>query len=69
MIDPDPELLGWIRDFIRERKRITVEDVRREFFPDEVSTPYVYLDQLKAEGFIKWSRKTGLYLLARHPAM
>lgn len=67
MIKPDPELLGWVRDFIQERKRVTVDDVRREFFPGEVSTPYLYLDQLKAEGVIKWSRKTGLYLMARHP--
>ncbi|MFM9461336.1 hypothetical protein ACKI1K_00615 [Streptomyces scabiei] len=67
MTEPDPELLGWIGDFIRERKRVTVEDIRREFFPGEMSRPYLYLDQLKAEGVIKWSRKTGLYLMARHP--
>ncbi|TQE24861.1 hypothetical protein Sipo8835_32630 [Streptomyces ipomoeae] len=49
-IEVDPEVKGRVLDFIRERKRVTVEDVRREFFPDEMGAPYLYLDQLAAEG-------------------
>ncbi|MDX3541320.1 hypothetical protein PV729_07730 [Streptomyces europaeiscabiei] len=49
-LDLDPELKGWVLDFIHERKRVTVEDIRREFFPDEMGAPYLYLDRLTAEG-------------------
>ncbi|MGI5443342.1 hypothetical protein ACQEV4_40210 [Streptomyces shenzhenensis] len=47
--DLDPELLGWVREFIREQESATVEDIAREFFPDEPDTARLYLDQAAAE--------------------
>ncbi|MGW7169684.1 hypothetical protein ACWGH3_31305 [Streptomyces sp. NPDC054884] len=61
VVDVDPELKGWVRDFIHKKERVTVEDVRREFFPDEIGAPYLYLDRLVAEGVIKWRSETGVY--------
>lgn len=51
-VDIDPELKSRVLDFIRERERVTVADVRREFFPDEMGVPYLYLDRLTAEGHL-----------------
>lgn len=63
----DPEILEWIRDFAQERKRVTVPDVRREFFPDEAGHPYLYLDWLQAEGDLRLNGRTGVYEWANHP--
>jgi hypothetical protein len=49
-VELDPEVMGWLLDFIRERKRVTIDDIRREFFPDEIGTPYLYLDRLTEDG-------------------
>lgn len=51
-VDVDLELMAWVRDFIREKERVTVEDIRTEFFPDEMGMPYLYLDRLVMEGHI-----------------
>lgn len=49
-VELDAELLDWIRTFARERERVTIEDVRAEFFPGDISRPYLYLDSLTATG-------------------
>ncbi|MGI5443343.1 hypothetical protein ACQEV4_40215 [Streptomyces shenzhenensis] len=54
MTDLDSELLEWVREFIYGRERVTVEDVRREFFPDEPRHPRLYLNKLKADGVIAY---------------
>ncbi|AXL88705.1 hypothetical protein C4J65_10480 [Streptomyces sp. CB09001] len=66
-VELDLELLGWVRDFIHEKRRVTVDEVRREFFPDEAGHPYLYLDWITAEGAIEWDHQTGVYEWAHHP--
>ncbi|MFM9633868.1 hypothetical protein ACKI10_40730 [Streptomyces galilaeus] len=46
----DLELKGRVLEFIHERGCATVDDVRQELFPGEMGVPYLYLDQLTAEG-------------------
>ncbi|WP_329276230.1 hypothetical protein [Streptomyces sp. NBC_01451] len=43
------ELSCRVLEFVSERERVTAEDVRQEFFPGEMGTPYLYLDRLTAE--------------------
>lgn len=50
MIELDPELKEQILEFIRERERVTAQDVREEFFPGDITRPYLYLDRLTVEG-------------------
>ncbi|MFC8464788.1 hypothetical protein [Streptomyces sp. NPDC057250] len=47
--DLDPELMSWILEFIRQRGRVTREEITQEFFPGDVVTPYLYLDALTAK--------------------
>lgn len=57
---PDSELLGWVRDFIQERERVSLDDICREFFPDASDDPCMYLDALTADKLItrrKWGRE------------
>jgi hypothetical protein len=54
----DPELKARVLEFVRERRRVTVTDVREEFFPGDIPRPYLYLDALTAED--------ALFLLAFH---
>ncbi|MFJ9996082.1 hypothetical protein [Streptomyces werraensis] len=48
MTELDPELKARILEFVREREQATVSDVRRKFFPGDISRPYLYLDALTA---------------------
>ncbi|MFE7278552.1 hypothetical protein [Streptomyces sp. NPDC057623] len=57
----DPELLGWVRDFIFQRESVSLACVAEEFFPGEFHTAQSYLDQLKAEGVIKWNPQGQVY--------
>ncbi|MFI9757636.1 hypothetical protein ACIHFB_06805 [Streptomyces sp. NPDC051963] len=61
MTELDPELLEWVRDFIEEKERVTVDDVRREFFPDEMGAPYPYLDRLVADRVIEYRARQQVY--------
>ncbi|MFM9604182.1 hypothetical protein [Streptomyces turgidiscabies] len=60
-VELDPELKDWVLEFIRGKERVTVEDVRREFFPGEIGAPYLYLDRLVAEGAVKLKVRSQTY--------
>ncbi|MGW1398467.1 hypothetical protein ACWCRF_07245 [Streptomyces sp. NPDC002405] len=53
VIDLDPELKGWILDFIWDKRWVDQRRIVREFFPGESHTAQRYLDQLKADGSIR----------------
>ncbi|MGD6762235.1 hypothetical protein ACOKM5_25220 [Streptomyces sp. BH097] len=63
----DPELMEWVRDFTQEREQVTVEDIAREFFPDDAGAPYLYLDALKADKLITRDPESGEYHWAYKP--
>ncbi|AWW38774.1 hypothetical protein [Streptomyces cadmiisoli] len=48
MTELDSELLGWVRDFIRDHENVTAEDITREFFPDDPSMARACLDLFMA---------------------
>lgn len=48
MTELDSELLGWVRDFIRDHENVTVEDITREFFPDDPDMARACLDLFMA---------------------
>ena len=62
-VELDAELKGWVLDFIRDHpaRRVTAEEVGREFFPDEPDTAASYLAALKSSGAIRQHRETGAY--------
>ncbi|MFI6061193.1 hypothetical protein [Streptomyces sp. NPDC051286] len=52
-VDVDPELKGWILEFVWEKRWVNHRRITREFFPDDPGAAQRYLDQLKAEGAIR----------------
>ncbi|NEB63522.1 hypothetical protein G3I61_28335 [Streptomyces diastaticus] len=50
MTELNPELKARVLLFVRERERVSAVDVRAEFFPGDISRPYLYLDSLTASG-------------------
>lgn len=57
----DDELMEWVRDFIQGRERVTVDEIQREFFPDESDNPYSYLEALIADGLITHRKTDQVY--------
>ncbi|WP_405860154.1 hypothetical protein OG407_20955 [Streptomyces sp. NBC_01515] len=46
----DPELKDWVLEFIQREGNATRDDITRNFFPGDISRPYLYLDRLTLEG-------------------
>ncbi|MCX5524155.1 hypothetical protein OG342_14960 [Streptomyces bobili] len=57
----DPEVRGWLVEFIHERERVTFADVCHEFFPGEADEAHAYLDSLKDDNIITHGGASEVY--------